>query len=134
MMNKGLQDRKDGPLTNFQGLPDWAGRAVLALLLLSLGACTGHSLAPATSSPPPAGGAGAVAKTHPRFAPPPAVSSHWDARLGVYVLDDEQDTFYRERTFYRWNAGWSRADNLQGAWEQVDSSAIPPALYRSYAQ
>jgi hypothetical protein len=72
--------------------------------------------------------------THPRFAPPPGVASYWDTQLGVYVLQDQPQTFYRERVYYRWGGGWSSASNLQGPWRQVDSSNVPAGLSRHFAQ
>ena len=106
--------------------------AALAALLLTLSGCTLHSPAPGTDGQQPPPGGSPVSKSHPRFAPPPGVSSHWDGALGVYVLDAESSTYYRQRTFYRWSDGWSRAGSLQGPWESVDSTGIPPALYRRY--
>lgn len=108
--------------------------AALAATLLSLAGCTLHSPAPSTDGPAAPAGSPPASKSHPRFAPPPGVSSHWDGGLGVYVVDSERDTYYRERTFYRWNDGWSWAGTLQGPWEPVDSSGVPPALYRRHAQ
>ncbi|SHM98766.1 hypothetical protein [Phytopseudomonas punonensis] len=112
--------------------------AALAATLLSLAGCTLHSPAPGTGgttgSPSAPPGSPTVTKSHPRFAPPPGVSSHWNGTLGVYEIDSEHDTYYRERTFYRWQDGWSWAGTLQGPWEPVDSTGVPPALYRHHAQ
>ncbi|WP_027911388.1 hypothetical protein [Pseudomonas sp. URMO17WK12:I4] len=111
--------------------------AAVAATLLSLAGCTLHSPAPSTPtggpSAPPAGSP-PVAKSHPRFAPPPGVSSHWNGALGVYEIDSERNTYYRERTFYRWQDGWSWAGTLQGPWEPLDSTGVPPQLYRHHAQ
>lgn len=108
--------------------------AALAATLLSLAGCTLHSPAPSTDGPAAPASSPPASKSHPRFAPPPGGSSHWDGGLGVYVVDSERDTYYRERTFYRWNDGWNWAGTLQGPWEPVDSSGVPPALYRRHAQ
>lgn len=103
-------------------------RAVVVLSLLSLGACV---QAPMSTTPvsKPSG-----SSNHPRFAPPPAVASQWDAGLGVYVIGATPHLYYRERTYYRWNAGWSWASSPQGPWVATDSSGVPPGLYRRYAQ
>jgi hypothetical protein len=69
-------------------------------------------------------------KAHPHFAPPPGVSSYWDTQLGVYVLDQVPNLYYRERTYYRWNDGWSWATYANGPWKDTDSSGIPPGLNR----
>lgn len=73
-------------------------------------------------------------RTHPRFAPPPDVPSYWDTRLGVYVLQDRPQVFYRERVYYRWGAGWSSASHPEGPWRPVDSSNVPAGLSRHFAQ
>jgi hypothetical protein len=103
-------------------------KPVLLVSLLGLSAC---SLAPLSNTPvsTPSGGG-----NHPRFAPPPGAQSHWDAALGVYVLGGARHLYYRERTYYRWNAGWSWASNPQGPWQPTDSSGVPPGLHRRYAQ
>lgn len=69
-------------------------------------------------------------KAHPHFAPPPGVSSYWDTQLGVYVLEKVPNLYYRERTYYRWNDGWSWATFANGPWKETDSSGIPPGLNR----
>ncbi|MFJ2362784.1 hypothetical protein ACIPIN_03535 [Pseudomonas sp. NPDC087697] len=78
------------------------------------------------------------AKPQPRtsasFAPPPGGNSHWDAKLGVYVLDNQTDTFYRQRTYYRWNNGWSRSISPNGPWEETDIHGVPPGLGKQYSQ
>lgn len=71
---------------------------------------------------------------HPRFAPPPGVQSRWDAALGVYVVAGSAELYYRERTYYRWSAGWSWASNPQGPWLPTDSSGVPHGLSRRYTQ
>jgi hypothetical protein len=71
-------------------------------------------------------------KTSSSFAPPPGGNSHWDARLGVHVLDNVPNTFYRQRTYYRWNNGWSWALSPSGPWQDTDSSGVPPGLSRQF--
>jgi hypothetical protein len=71
-------------------------------------------------------------KTSSSFAPPPGGNSHWDARLGVHVLDAVPNTFYRQRTYYRWNGGWSWATSLSGPWQDTDASGVPPGLSRQF--
>ncbi|PMX06036.1 hypothetical protein C1Y23_34850, partial [Pseudomonas sp. GW460-12] len=68
------------------------------------------------------------------FAPPPGAASHWDGKMQVYVLDDQPDTFYRQRTYYRWSNGWSRSISPNGPWEDTDVHGVPPGLSRQYAQ
>lgn len=99
---------------------------LLATALLVLGGCTMQATAPISDVP--------VSRSHPRFAPPPNVQSHWDGSLGVYVVEGEGDLYYRERTYYRWSNGWSWATNPIGPWQPTDSSGIPPGLYRHYLQ
>jgi hypothetical protein len=101
--------------------------AVLASLL-GLAACT-HTPPNTTPSVNPSG-----SSNHPRFAPPPGVDSHWDAGLGVYVLSGTRHLYYRERTYFRWDSGWSWASNAQGPWRPTDSSGVPAGLQRRYAQ
>jgi hypothetical protein len=67
----------------------------------------GKSTTPAKPAKPP--------RTSASFAPPPGGNSHWDPKLGVYVLDDQPNTFYRQRTYYRWDNGWSRLDQPERA-------------------
>jgi len=102
-------------------------RVLLLGLLLGLSGCAVHGGAPISQLP-------ATGKAHPRFAPPPGGHSHWDAGLGVYVLDNARDLYYRERTYYRWNRGWSWSSNPQGPWQPTDSSGVPAGLGRRYAQ
>jgi len=73
-------------------------------------------------------------RTSASFAPPPGGNSHWDAKLGVYVLDDQTDTFYRQRTYYRWNNGWSRSVSPNGPWEETDIHGVPSGLGRQFSQ
>lgn len=85
--------------------------------------------APAPSKAPSSG-----PKTSASFAPPPGGGSHWDARMGVYVMDDQPNTFYRQRTYYKWDNGWSWATSLDGPWEATDSSGVPAGLGRKFSQ
>jgi hypothetical protein len=103
-------------------------RGVVLVGLLGLGACVQTPLATAPVTNP------SGSSNHPRFAPPPAVESQWDAGLGVYVVGGTPHLYYRERTYYRWNSGWSWASNPQGPWLPTDSRGVPPGLYRRYAQ
>lgn len=132
-------------------------RLTLISLALGLSACTVHQppeperepLPPIETAPPP----GPVIKPGPSvpkpsvtptpkpmprtsasFAPPPGGASHWDPKLGVYVLEGKTNTFYRQRTYYRWNNGWSWATNPEGPWQDTDSSGVPGGLGRAFAQ
>lgn len=67
-------------------------------------------------------------KAHPHFAPPPGVSSYWDTKLGVYVLDKVPGLYYRERTYYRWDGGWTWATYANGPWQKSEANGIPPGL------
>lgn len=127
-------------------------RITLLSLVLGLSACTVHRPQPTSSEPIPpstpstrsvpstAPGTPATpnrpAKPLPRtsasFAPPPGGNSHWDARLGVYVLEDQNNTFYRQRTYYRWNNGWSRAISPSGPWEDTDIHGVPAGLGQQF--
>ena len=71
-------------------------------------------------------------RTSASFAPPPGGNSHWDQKLGVYVLDDQTNTFYRQRTYYRWQQGWSWATQAAGPWRACGSDEIPAGLSRRY--
>lgn len=71
-------------------------------------------------------------RTSASFAPPPGGNSHWDAKLGVYVLDNHTNTFYRQRTYYRWNNGWSRSISPDGPWEETDVHGVPSGLGRQF--
>ena len=130
-------------------------RLTLISLALGLSACTVHQpprepLPPIQTTPPP----GPVIKPGPTtpskptvnpaskpmprtsasFAPPPGGASHWDARMGVYVLDDQPNTFYRQRAYYRWNNGWSWSTGVDGPWQDTDSSGVPGGLGRAFSQ
>ncbi|MBX9407504.1 hypothetical protein K5E40_17675 [Pseudomonas baetica] len=93
---------------------------------------------PSTSPIPgksiPAKPAKPVPRTSASFAPPPGGNSHWDQKLGVYVLDDQSNTFYRQRTYYRWNNGWSRSISPNGPWEDTDIHGVPPGLGKQFGQ
>lgn len=131
-------------------------RLTLIILFLGLSACTVQQ--PSTYPEPPIGRQppGPVIKPTPRpgtvpskptvtpsqkpmprtsasFAPPPGGASHWDPRLGVYVLEGQTNTFYRQRTYYRWNNGWSWSTSLQGPWQETDSSGVPGGLGRAFS-
>ena len=71
-------------------------------------------------------------KSHPRYAPPPGAACYWDTALGVYVLEGQQDLYYRERTYYRWNQGWSWSNSPTGPWQPTDSSGVPAGLGRRH--
>ncbi len=132
----------------------WA-RGAAALMILALAGCTTPATQQPTSEPIPVppgnlpqtppgkttqqpksaplpvqAPASTRMKAHPRFAPPPGVSSYWDTQLGVYVLDKVPGLYYRERTYYRWNSGWTWATYANGPWSPVDSTGIPPGLNR----
>jgi hypothetical protein len=66
-------------------------------------------------------------RTHPRYAPPPGAPSHWDNRLGVYVVEGAS-LYYRERLYYRWDGDWYCAGRPDGPWEPVEPHAVPPGL------
>ena len=103
-------------------------RGAVLVGLLGLGACVQSPVATAPVTNP------SGSSNHPRFAPPPGVDSQWDSGLGVYVIGGAPHLYYRERTYYRWNSGWSWASNPQGPWQPTDSSGVPPGLNRRYAQ
>jgi hypothetical protein len=125
-------------------------RVTLISLVLGLSACAVHRPEPAPAPPietlPPAGPASKpappatpqppAAKPMPRtsasFAPPPGGASHWDPKLQVYVLENQPDTYYRQRTYYRWNNGWSWATSPQGPWEATDTTGVPAGLGRQH--
>ena len=125
-------------------------RLTLLTLALGLSACavqrpptpgeptirpSGPSTQPYPSSTP-----GKIPAAKPRpstsatFAPPPGGSSHWDGRMGVYVLDNQPNTFYRQRTYYRWDNGWSRSISPNGPWEDTDIHGVPPGLGKQFGQ
>ncbi|MBC3383307.1 MULTISPECIES: hypothetical protein [unclassified Pseudomonas] len=92
---------------------------------------------PAPSTPPgkpviPNKPAKPVPRTSASFAPPPGGNSHWDAKLGVYVLDNQTNTFYRQRTYFRWNNGWSRSVSPNGPWEETTIEGVPAGLGRKF--
>lgn len=124
-------------------------RVTLLSLVLAVSACSVHRPAPTTGPTiPPAGPRTqpkapdtpvsappkAVPRTSATFAPPPGGNSHWDGGLGVYVLDGQADTFYRQRTYYRWSSGWSRSISPNGPWEETDIHGVPPGLGKRYGQ
>jgi hypothetical protein len=126
-------------------------RITLLSLVLGLSACAGRPPAPqSTESIPTQHGkpqpgtphvapqnnpqrpAPATPQTSAHFAPPPGGNCHWDGKLGVYVLDDQPTTFYRQRTYYRWNDGWSWSTARTGPWQDTDANGVPPGLSRQY--
>jgi hypothetical protein len=129
-------------------------RITLLSLVLGLSACAVQRPTPTTLPPIPPSGpstqpvpstapgkptipskpAKPLPRTSASFAPPPGGNSHWDAKLGVYVLDDQTDTFYRQRTYYRWNNGWSRSISPNGPWEETDVHGVPSGLGRQFSQ
>ncbi|MFN3356732.1 MAG: hypothetical protein ACK418_12055 [Pseudomonas sp.] len=126
-------------------------RITLLSLVLGLSACAVHRPPPGPTGPtiPPSGPSSQPSKQpsgpvtpapkplptkSPTFAPPPGAASHWDGKMQVYVLDDQPDTFYRQRTYYRWSNGWSRSISPNGPWEDTDVQGVPPGLSKQYAQ
>ncbi|WP_263263982.1 hypothetical protein [Pseudomonas sp. RIT-PI-S] len=127
-----------------------ASRLMLLTLALGLGACSVQRPAspppqplppiqtvpapvpPATKPVPSKPATPAAPRTSASFAPPPSGPSHWDQALGVYVLDSQPGVYYRQRTYYRWNNGWSWATSPNGPWEATDSSGVPPGLGRQH--
>lgn len=132
-------------------------RLTLITLALGLSACTVHQpveqpLPPIETTvpkgpvvkplpsgqPKPSVKPAATPKPMPRtsasFAPPPGGASHWDPKLGVYVLEKQTNTFYRQRTYYRWANGWSWSVSPDGPWQDTDSSGVPGGLGRAFAQ
>ncbi|MGY4493217.1 hypothetical protein [Pseudomonas sp. TE3610] len=74
-------------------------------------------------------------RTSASFAPPPGGASHWEPKLGVYVLDGQANTYYRQRTYYRWDGGsWTWSTSLNGPWQSTDTGGVPPGLGRLHAQ
>jgi hypothetical protein len=71
-------------------------------------------------------------QTSAHFAPPPGGNCHWDAKLGVYALDDQPNTFYRQRTYYHWNNGWSWSTGRNGPWQDTDVTGVPPGLSKQF--
>ncbi|PAU54411.1 hypothetical protein [Pseudomonas indica] len=83
---------------------------------------------PVQAPPPSSAPKPQISKTHPRYAPPPHVASHWDNRLGVYVVEG-RDLYYRERLFYRKERGnWVCSGRPDGPWEPIDIPNVPPGL------
>ncbi|QBX40573.1 hypothetical protein E4T63_08155 [Pseudomonas fluorescens] len=129
-------------------------RISVITLALSMSACAVHRPEPTTSLPPippsqpsptpstsptpgksiPAKPSKPVPRTSASFAPPPGGNSHWDQKLGVYVLDDQPNTFYRQRTYFRWNNGWTRSVSPNGPWEDTDIHGVPPGLGKQFGQ
>ncbi|OEO24168.1 hypothetical protein AX279_20320 [Pseudomonas sp. J237] len=105
-------------------------RGALVAGLLFVSGCAVQSTTPGTT---PASQL-PTKPSHPRYAPPPGVSSEWVPSLGVYAVGGQRDMYYRERTYYRWNNGWSWSVSPNGPWTDTDSSGIPPGLYRQYSQ
>ncbi|NWD78178.1 hypothetical protein HX890_29060 [Pseudomonas gingeri] len=126
-------------------------RLTLLTLVLGLSACAVHrpptpgeptsSPSGATTQPYPSGTPGKPTvpgkprpSSSPTFAPPPGGNSHWDGQMGVYVLDSQTNTFYRQRTYYRWDNGWSRSISPNGPWEDTDIHGVPPGLSKQFGQ
>lgn len=129
-------------------------RLALFSLVLALGACTTHRPAGPESSEPIQtlpGGPAPTPQPGPRttpqpqpapspaprstqFAPPPGGNSHWDAQLGVHVLNNVPNTFYRQRTYYRWNDGWSWSTSPSGPWQDTDAGGVPPGLSKQFGK
>lgn len=99
--------------------------ALLCVLGLGLSGCALQPGAPVIEPP-------TQQQSHPRYAPPPGVKSHWNPSLGVYVVEGARDLYYRERIFYRFDGGWSWSPQAGGPWKDTDSSGIPPGLFRHY--
>lgn len=124
-------------------------RVVILGLAVSLAACTTHGpyhegpgpvIGPAPGSVPgttKAPGKPAAIPTQtapsPSYAPPPGGNSHWDASLGVHVIDTAPNTYYRQRTYYRWDNGWTWSSSLNGPWQATDSTGVPAGLGRKFA-
>ncbi|WP_449434212.1 hypothetical protein [Pseudomonas putida] len=126
-------------------------RLTLITLALGLSACTVQQPAPPIQTipprqgpvvkPPPAGqpstqpskpAAKPMPRTSASFAPPPGGASHWDPKMGVYVLEKKPNTFYRQRTYYRYDNGWSWSLSPDGPWQETDSSGVPGGLGRAF--
>ncbi|MDO9323272.1 MAG: hypothetical protein Q7U01_16785 [Pseudomonas sp.] len=102
-------------------------RALFAVtLMLGLSACSLQSSQSGNPTPQVSG------KPHPHFAPPPQGQSHWDSKLGVHVIENTPDLYYRERTYYHWNNGWSWAVQPNGPWQACPNSAVPQGLSQHY--
>lgn len=101
----------------------WVGVAALALL----SGCTSYGPGTQVTDLP-------VKQSHPRYAPPPGAASHWVPALGVYSVEGSSGLYYRERTYYQWNNGWSWGLSPKGPWQAADSSSVPPGLFNYYAK
>lgn len=99
--------------------------AVALALLLVLGGCAVQPQLPERNVAQP--------QSHPRYAPPPGGNAYWNPSLGVYVLQGSSKVYYRERVYYRWSQGWSWSSSPQGPWQPTDSSGVPAALGRTFA-
>ncbi|WP_024698238.1 hypothetical protein [Pseudomonas avellanae] len=124
-------------------------RITLLGLVVGLSACAVQHPAPPHSQEPiptqpgatrqgttpaePAKAPAAAPKTSASFAPPPGGGSRWDPRLGVYVMEGQPNTFYRQRTYYQWNNGWSWATNPNGPWQATDASGVPAGLGKQFS-
>ncbi|CAI3807604.1 hypothetical protein GLGCALEP_04743 [Pseudomonas sp. MM221] len=89
---------------------------------------------PSTQPSKPATSPKPMPRTSASFAPPPGGASHWDPKLGVYVLEKKPNTFYRQRTYYRFDNGWSWSLSPDGPWQDTDSSGVPGGLGRAFGQ
>lgn len=98
---------------------------LLLIVLLGLSACS-------VQPPQPVASGQAPVKAHAHFAPPPDGPSHWDPQLQVYVLQSSPHLYYRQRTYYRWQQGWSWATQANGPWQACGSEQIPAGLSRHY--
>ncbi|MFS2067416.1 hypothetical protein ACEN9D_01445 [Pseudomonas sp. CT11-2] len=118
---------------------------LLSMMVLGLSACAVQEYEPerlppippsqpSTKPTTPSKPSKPVPRTSASFAPPPGGNSHWDAKLGVYVLDNQTNTFYRQRTYYRWDNGWSRSISPNGPWEETDIHGVPGGLGRQFGQ
>ncbi|QAX81993.1 hypothetical protein [Candidatus Pseudomonas adelgestsugas] len=83
-----------------------------------------HSVTPSPQPQP---------SSSPIFAPPLSPASHWDSKLQVYVLEEQPDTFYRQRTYYRWRNGWSCSISPNGPWKETNLYGVPQWLSKHYA-
>ena len=112
------------PLPPVDGVPPRQGPAVTPL----------PSSKPGTQPSKPTAAPKAMPRTSASFAPPPGGASHWDPKMGVYVLEKKPNTFYRQRTYYRYDGGWSWSLSPEGPWQETDSSGVPGGLGRAFAQ
>ncbi len=130
-------------------------RVSLLTLVLGLSACAVHHPQPQPTAPtipslpqttptprtgtplpvtPSTPSSKPIPRTSASFAPPPGGASHWEPKLGVYVLEGQDNTYYRQRTYYRWDGGWSWATSLNGPWQSTDTGGVPPGLGRLHSQ